>query len=199
MKQRSPITSLLLSMFVPFYYLFWLHVTGKIINQKGAKAPSILLLVAPFLLLIAAILLSVAATAAGIADGLGIVAILLGILAVPFFIILPIVFDVKFSRAMEHATNGQVSAGTGFVLMFFVAPAAVYIYQDKLNTLADSTQQSPNVAANEAPQQAGSPVFASNQQPAQDPQQQNQPMPNTEQPGNQVAPQNSDNSSNPQS
>ncbi len=182
MKQRSPATSLLLSLFVPFYYLYWLHATGRSMNTRGVKAPSILLILAPVLLLIGAFLLMLVARMAGNLAGLNILVMLLGILAVPALVVLPIIFDLKFSQAVEKATNSQISAGTGFVLMFFIAPAAVYIFQDKLNRFEAPAQQGDSLPQNQFPQQAGSPAFASNQ-----PQQQVQP-PQPQQPSEPTLP-----------
>lgn len=190
MKQRSPVTSLLLALFVPFYYLYWLYQTGKTINNMGGKAPNIMLLFAPFLLLIAALIISIAGRIVGAGGAANVFGLLAGLVGVVGLLVFPLIYDYKFSKEMEKITNGQISSGTAFVLMLFVAPAAAYLFQDKLNDIANNPpQNSPNVSG-QPMQPAGSPAFASNQSAAQQQPQQTftapqQPVAPTQQPAQQ--------------
>ena len=59
---RNPVTKLLLCMFVPFYYLYWIYVSGKRIDRlSGKRAPSdmtiLCLIVSFFIGLVAPILM----------------------------------------------------------------------------------------------------------------------------------------------
>ena len=163
MKKRSPVNSLLLSLFVPFYYLYWLYATGKIINARGGKAPGIWLLFTPSLALIGVAGLSVINSFTVNASGFNAVILLIGVLVIPALLVLPIIYDFKFSKAINGITGGRVDSGVGFVLMLFVAPAAVYIFQDKLNETENLTSQANAQPAERPLQPTGSPVFASNQ------------------------------------
>ncbi len=164
MKKRSPVSSLLLSLFVPFYYLYWLYVTGKIINTRGGKAPSIWLLFTPSLTLIGVAGLSVINSFTVNASGFNAVILLIGVLVIPALLVLPIIYYFKFSKAIDGITGGRVGSGVGFVLMLFIAPAAIYIFQDKLNETENLTSQENTYSAEQPVQPTGSPVFASNQQ-----------------------------------
>lgn len=164
MKKRSPVNSLLLSLFVPFYYLYWLYTTGKIINARGGKAPSIWLLFTPVLALIGVAFLSFINTFTINASGFNVLILLIGLLAIPALLVLPIIYDFRFSKAIDSATGGQVGSGIGFVLMLFISPAAVYVFQDKLNETESMVQQVNAHPTDQRMQSTGSPVFASNKQ-----------------------------------
>ncbi len=184
MKQRSPVTSLLLALFVPFYYLYWLYVTGKTIDNMGGKAPSIMLLVGPFLLLLSAVIVSIIGGNTTVTNIFGIIAGIVGMVGI---FVLPIIYEYKFSKEMEKISNGQISTGVAFVLMFFIAPAAVYLFQDKLNDIANNPSPvTANTVGQPLQQPSGSPAFASNQ-----PANQQQPFtaPQQQQPAQQYQPQ----------
>lgn len=149
MKQRSALAATLLSLFVPFYLLYWFYVTAKELEAKGAKAPSIALLLAPFFLLILVFVIILGGTATnadeGTAGGLGAV-MLIGL---PFAIGLTLYYNYKFGEAVEQVTARALTKGLLFILFWFVAPAGVFLTQDKLNQLSEG--QPPAAPTTEAP------------------------------------------------
>jgi len=134
MKQRDPLVATLLSLFVPFYILYWFYATAKDMRQRGGNPPSLWRLFAPLLGLVAMVVVSLAAPrGSSNSRGVSIVMILVGLVLVALSFVLPLMYYYRFSATAEKLTGGKVSKAVGFLLFLFVAPAAVYIIQDKLN------------------------------------------------------------------
>lgn len=147
MKQRNPLAATLLSALIPFYTLYWLYVTGKIMQSKGAKVPSFVLLYGPILLLFALVFISMfTATTSGSAKQTGnIVVLLLTMVGVLGVVICSILYFWRFSDAAGQSSQGKVDKLVAFILFMIISPVAVYIIQDALNNTTTSTQTSlPN-------------------------------------------------------
>lgn len=158
MKQRSPLAATLLSLFIPFYILYWLYVTGKHMASKGVKAPSIYLLLAPLLVLIPVWVVVITATASGVEESSG--SAMMAVFPLMFIaaIVLSFYYYYKFSEAAEQATNKELTKGLLFILFIFVSPAAVFLIQDKLNSLGEGPAgPAPPTAGSPAPPQAPTP------------------------------------------
>lgn len=145
MKQRDPLVATLLSLFVPFYLLYWLYATAKDMRQRGGNPPSLWRLFAPLLGLVGIVVVSLVTTSSSGSHGaLNIISILAGLVFVALSFVLPIMYYYRFSATAETLTAGKVSKIVGFLLFLFVAPAAVYIIQDKLN---ETSGNLPSAAA----------------------------------------------------
>lgn len=149
MKKRAPLAATLLTLFIPFYQIYWFYVTAKDMQSRGAKVPSNNLLFAPYALMVLMLIMLFAGSAAAAsteASGGTATGFALGLfLLFPLLVGLILYYEYKFSEAAEHVTNGKVSKVIGFVLFLFVGPAAVYIIQDALNENANT--KSPASAA----------------------------------------------------
>ncbi len=145
MQNRDPLVQTLLSFFVPFYVIYWSHVTAKEIERTyNQKAPNILLLLAPIVIIGLAIitLFSGGIFASGdtgdFAAGLGFFFLLL--LLFPVSIILSLIYYYQFGGNVEKISGPSVSRLLTVVLFWLFSPAGVYIIQDKLNTLGQTPQ-----------------------------------------------------------
>lgn len=149
MKQRDPLAATLLSLFVPFYILYWFYATAKDLKAKGQKVPSLLLLLAPFLIFLVFFIMIMGAgvlranTTSGSANVAGAGLSIIIFLSFPVLIALPLVYYYRFGKAVEAATNGTASKGLLFVLFWFVAPAGVFITQEKLNQAGGAPMATP--------------------------------------------------------
>jgi hypothetical protein len=141
MKNRDPLTATLLSLFVPFYILYWLVQTGKTLTDRGAQVPSPLLLFSPFFALLAFMIGIGFGTASGGDEGGLLMAVMFAVV-LPLAIILTLVYYYKFSVAAEQATKGALSKVLLFILFWFVSPAAVFLIQEKLNSLDPASSPS---------------------------------------------------------
>jgi uncharacterized membrane-anchored protein len=140
MKQRSPLAATLLSLFIPFYALYWLIVTAKDMKQRGGTPPPLWMLFAPLLFILPFFVIALTtAKSSGTAKSTSPVLPLIGFLFVAVGIVLSFMYYYKFSQTAEHVTSGKVSKMVAFLLFVFVSPAAVYIIQDALNTTSGAT------------------------------------------------------------
>jgi hypothetical protein len=153
MKQRSALAATLLSLFIPFYILYWLYDTGRHMAAKGVKVPSIYLLLAPLLMLIPIWVVIFSATAGGIDESSGSPIMAIFPVALLAAVVLSFYYYYKFSEAAEQATNKALTKGLLFILFMFVSPAAVFLIQDKLNSQGESPTgpMSPTAGSPAAP------------------------------------------------
>ena len=146
MKQRNPLTATLLSVFIPFYMLYWLVVTANIMKERGAKAPNAWLLFAPLLSIPLFIAFALLGSSLGNDSGAPLAGALVFLLLIPAILISQVVYFYQFGKATEQATNKKVSSTVFFVLALLVTPAAVYISQDGLNEVINNPTTSPSPA-----------------------------------------------------
>lgn len=154
MKQRSPLTATLLSLFVPFYVLYWFYVTAQDLNRRGAKTPAFELLYVPVLGFSIVMLVAAILRGDGFEGAAAVVFLLLILVSFVAIVVCPLVYYYKFSEAVEQVTNRELTKGLLFVLFWFVGPAGVYLTQDKLNILANA---GANTAQPAPPSQAPTP------------------------------------------
>ena len=144
MKQRDPLVATLLSLFIPFYAIYWFYVTAKQLQVKGIKTPSAALLFSPLLLIVLVIVLVIIGSINSSNYGDTNTTASFG-LAGLMFLLFPVIWGLtlyyyyKFGEAVEIATNKELTKGLLFVLFWFVAPAGVFLTQDKLNKMGDTT------------------------------------------------------------
>lgn len=170
MKQRSPVAAALLSFFIPFYIIYWLYVVARDMKRQSVKVPNFLLLIGPVLAFLALALLQFILRAAQAGEGTqaasNIITLLVGMVTVLAIIILPLIYYYRFCRAAETATGGQVSGGLTFILMLVLAPVAVYLIQEKLNTASpDAPAPTESFAAPIPPVSPTSPTMSGQNPP----------------------------------
>lgn len=149
MKKRSPVGVFILSLItLGIYDLYWLVVTKKELNAKThTKTPTIWLLFAPFIVMFAGFILLTIDTVATSSSSLNnsgahtaanIIFLLVYIFA--FLIILPVTFFwfFKFSKAVDEYTNGKMSTGVTFLLLWLLHLLGVAIVQDTFNDMIDA-------------------------------------------------------------
>jgi len=135
--QKREIWKVILFGFITFgiYDIYWLITTRREMVQKGETIPSVWLVFAPLLGLLLSALLQIVTriiftdtTTNGIASSgtvntINILSLLLSLIAIIASIPLWIYWTYKYSKAVEHVTNGQTSFNTAFwlalVLGFF--------------------------------------------------------------------------------
>ena len=139
MKQRSALTATLLSVFVPLYILYWLYVTAKAMQDHGIKTPNFILLVGPLCGFVPLIILGAVSQSSSSAAFLRAIVLLLGVGVMIAAVAGPLLYYYQFSQATEQLTQGKIAKVAAFLLLFFVAPAAVYILQDALNNMGTRT------------------------------------------------------------
>lgn len=158
MRHKETMIEVLLSLFIPFYVLYWFLETGKGFRQTGVKTPSIKPLIWLLASLFASSILSFlpllvlplfAATSgesfSGLLAGSVLAFFLFGFVWFALFtayIVTFIMYMINFSKAAHVATRPNVDL-TGLTLVFlFIAPAGVYIVQDKINAILLARQVS---------------------------------------------------------
>lgn len=145
MKKRDPIVTTILSFLVPFYQLYWFYDTGRGLKERGVTdVPPFKMLLLPIAGLLATYLILLISSAADIKPLMAIGGILM-VLAYIAAIVLPIMYYFKLGAVIERLTNKVLSGKLLVILFFFIAPAAVYLVQEKLNLMIDEpTAQSFN-------------------------------------------------------
>lgn len=149
MKRRDPLLQTLLSLFIPFYIIYWSYATGKDMEREyGHKAPSILLLLVPgivFTISFIGIFISLLFTSnENEPMSLTAVALLIFSLVSAFLMLaLSLVYYYKFSGIVEKIVGPQTSRLLLFILFWFISPAAVYIVEEKLNNLPSQSIAQP--------------------------------------------------------
>lgn len=146
MQKRNALLFTFLSLFVPFVTYYWLYIVGKDIQRSyNIKPPSVWLLLVPFLIWPAMFisLITLALPGSDVATTIGAtVFILMGLLIIPLSI-LPLIYMYKFSGNVEKIAGKDLEQLLVFILLWFFAPAAVFVVQDKLNKIIDSPPQQP--------------------------------------------------------
>lgn len=143
MQKRDALLFTILSVFVPFATLYWLYAVSKDLQKAyNIKPPSLILLLAP-LVAYPLGLMALLFTATLNGDNAGLIGILLliGLLLLIPLSILPLIYMYIFSGNVEKIAGKQLDRILVFILLLFIAPAAVYIVQDRLNTII--AQQPP--------------------------------------------------------
>lgn len=165
MKQRNVMAVVFLSIItLGIYDLFWLVSVKKELNAKtDVHTPSIWVLLAPFLVFLIPIVwlvvLAMAAsssyttpssTASSIAS---IVTVVLYLLA--FLVILPVMFYwfLKFSKAVNHYTHGDLNTAVTFLLLWMLRFIGLAIIQDKFNDMIAAGNGSATAPASAVPTQ----------------------------------------------
>lgn len=152
MKQRNVMAVIFLSIItLGIYDLFWLANTKKTLNeQTDVKVPSMWLLFAPIIGIFVVAVMSIF-TAGSTADGssfraasifelvVGLVTVL-GILPITFY------WFLKFSKAVNHYTRGELNTAITFILLWILRFIGLAIIQDKFNDMAQSAGQQPVAA-----------------------------------------------------
>lgn len=140
MKERNAIAVLLLTLFVPFYMLYWFYQTAKTLRARGASPPRFLLLVGPLLayllFIVPFLLLRLASVNSPV---INVISLLAGTVAVILMIVCPFIYFYKFSKASEQATSNKVSSTVAFIIFIFVGAVSCYLIQDALNTTESPT------------------------------------------------------------
>ncbi len=163
MKKRSPLMATLLSLFIPGYMIYWLYDIGKTMQAKSVKVPSILLLFSPILFSVLVMLAlapvygkvgSNGANSTDLASGYITGLRLLIFPGVAVVIALVLFYYYKFCEAVETTTDHALSKGILLILFLLVSPVAVFLIQEKLNSL-DAAGISPHPGA---PPPASSPI-----------------------------------------
>lgn len=139
MKHRDALIQTLLSLFIPFYIIYWSYVTAKEIERTyGHKAPSLFLLFAPVIILLLAFIPLIINSFSGTSEGLfaGYIAFFVLFLVIfPVTFALSLLYYYKFGGNVEKVVGPAASRLLLFILFWFVSPAGVYIVQEKLNLL----------------------------------------------------------------
>lgn len=180
MKRRNPFMVLFLSIItLGIYDVYWLVKTKAVLNQKTKiHTPSILLIFVPIVIVVALIIgviivymhhsavtpaIGYGAPAPSFSDKYGPLLILsLDLFA--FLVIVPTTFYwfFKFSKAINEYTNGELSTGVAFLLLWLLHFIGLIIVQDKFNDMLDagyaSPQLRPNPMAMGVPPSSGMPV-----------------------------------------
>lgn len=180
MKQRNIMAVIFLSIITcGIYDLFWLVKIKKELNAKtNVHTPTLWLLAAPYLLLTLGIIVSVAVSQ-GSPNGATIANIItLVVYLLAFVAVVPITFYwfFKFSKGVNHYTNGEMNTAMTFILLWLLRFIGIAVIQDKFNDMLHSgmqpINQTPGYPANPsaAPQYASQPpVLTDSGMPAQDP------------------------------
>jgi hypothetical protein len=143
MKQRNVMAVIIFSIItLGIYDLFWLVKVKNELNAKtDIKTPSIWLLFAPYLALLVPTVAVIAlvsidngsrAPSTATFNVITIVGYLLAIL-----VILPVTFYwfLKFSKAVNHYTNGELNTAVTFLLLWMLRFIGLAIIQDKFNDM----------------------------------------------------------------
>ena len=142
MKQRNPITTLLLSLFVPFYVYYWWYDTAKMMRQRGVNevpnfAPLVIAIVVYMAAVIGVITSSIASvihTEPGAEIHIPPIFGLLYLFMLALWIVQAI-YCYRFSKAANTLVNIGISPGLTTAIFIFIAPVAIYLIQEKLNAL----------------------------------------------------------------
>lgn len=166
MKQRNILTVILLSIFtLGIYDLYWLVSTKSVLNrQTHVKIPSIWLLFYPFIALFTALLLSIIAIPHGVEYNDNTIKIINIIIpSIVIFAVFPIYtfWFFKFSKSVNEYTNGTMSTGVTFMLLWLLRFIGVAIIQDHFNSMM---QQYRTVQQNESGVSSQSQTYAQNDQ-----------------------------------
>jgi hypothetical protein len=178
MKQRNIFAVLFLSIItLGIYDLYWLYKTKKVLNDRTkVHTPSLWLLLLPLIialvLIVAAFALGLAnshsststtlsSPGSGSAtsqvfsttpksDGVVPLIAIFGLEFVAVIVIIPITFYwyFKFSKAVNEFTNGELSTGVTFLLMWILRFIGIMIVQDKFNDMiaAEQLNTQPNIS-----------------------------------------------------
>lgn len=153
MKQREPVTSLLLSLFVPFYLQYWLYVTANEFRstQKADTMPKGITLLLPTIAIFVFWPISLLTSFALVGtlsttnkpSALGLI-LSLGVSLVIYALIgLHLYFVYHFCKAINQVVNVGLSPGILTLLFAVFSPIVVYLVQEKLNHLPPSNAQNP--------------------------------------------------------
>lgn len=163
MKHRNPFAVFMLSLVtLGIYDIYWLVVTKKELNKKTRiHTPTIWLLFAPIIIIAVAFIVTLVAigasahtqtthysmnstgstaTASSGGAALGASLALVGVEIIAFLVIVPITFYwfFKFSKAVNEYTNGKMSTGVTFLLLWLLHLIGVAIVQDTFNDMLES-------------------------------------------------------------
>jgi len=127
------------------YDIYWLIMTRREMVQKGETIPSVWLLFAPLLGLLSVVIfyLTLALGGRGTLESFDTVATILMFISVFSLFPVWIYWTYKYSKAVEHVTNGQTSFNTSFWLAMllyifglnFLWPGLI---QDGFNKVSDN-------------------------------------------------------------
>jgi hypothetical protein len=146
MKQRDPLTALLLGLFVPFYPLYWFYIVTKEVEAShNVNLPSVWLLFAPTLIalilwplfFIINIVLSTASNDTG--QFMFVNFILLAPLVLIANFTLTAIYMYRFCRAIGAVVDTGLTPGIMCVLAIFFSPIVIYMVQEKLSLLEQPT------------------------------------------------------------
>lgn len=162
MKRRDALLETLLSLFIPFYIIYWSYVTAKELEKTyGHKAPSLFLLLAPALIFVFALIPLMFGVLSGSEEGFaasGIGFFLIILILFPLSFALSLVYYYKFGGNVEKVVGPAASRMLVLILFWLVSPAGVYIVQEKLNTLSQGPQDLQPPVAPLGPQSQNPPA-----------------------------------------
>jgi len=164
MKKRNPLLVFIFSIITSYIYTFyWLHSTGKELNQKNTKKVfSIWFLVGAYIVTYVAeiIFRAMNASANGMSSNKGVLS-LVELLVYLVVFIAYIVWYVRYTKSANEYLSGKLHTFWISILLIFLLPIGVAVIQNHYNKALESS---------------GSPVNANQGNPPQ------QPMPNPYQP-----------------
>jgi hypothetical protein len=145
MKHRSVIAVVCFSIItLNIYDLFWLASTKKELNARTKEhVPSIWLLFTPLLLLIPFIIvLGIIAAAnrnsnaSGSVGGASVITVIIvTLIAMVAVVIVPVYWNLKYARAVNEYTNGELSTAVVFLLLWVLRFVGMAVIQDKFNDM----------------------------------------------------------------
>lgn len=164
MKHRSIVAVVLFSIVtLGIYDLFWLASTKKELNVRTHEhVPTMWVLLSPLLLLVLPIIAALAvqrgnsSSNAGVTAGTLLVFLGVGIVSIAFLVI-PAVWLLKYSKAVNEYTNREISTAVAFILLWILRFIGLAVIQDKFNDMLASgvgpvaTTAAPIAAASTAP------------------------------------------------
>lgn len=146
MKHRNLAVVILLSIVtLGIYDLYWLVTTKNAMNERNTrnKIPSIWMLFLPMVvmtfLMILIFVLSAASTSLsegtsnGASTGINVVVLLLGLIAVPLLVLFPFIWLLKYCKAANEFTGGEVNTAVAFILVWLLRFIGIAIIQDAFN------------------------------------------------------------------
>lgn len=156
MKQREPVTTLLLAIFMPFYAQYWVYKTANEVRatQKATHMPKGIHIILPaiciFIVWPISILVSFALPATGASEEsfnktsiyVIVISLFLSLLIIGL-LIANVVITYRFCRAIVKVVDVSLSCGILTLLFYAFAPIVVYLVQEELNHLPPSNIQNP--------------------------------------------------------
>lgn len=142
MKQRNLIAVIILSIVtLGIYDLYWLVATKNELNRRtDIRIPSVWILFAPVIVMVGLLIAGLVATAATHGDPnvmrlINILFILVYVIAILVMIPVGFYWLLKFSKAVNHYTNGELSTALTFLLLWLLRFIGMAIIQDKFNDM----------------------------------------------------------------